>query len=612
MATNVGTIEYLISIDTKSLKGELKAVDDKVKGTAGIAEKDGSKGFLKMGAAMGVVAGIAGSVVTKAIDAVSNSIGNAVSRVDTMNNFPRVMSNLGISAEESQKTIKALDKGLQGLPTPINDAALSVQRFTSASGNIGKSTDLFLSLNNAILAGGAPMQNQQAALEQFTQAFSKGKFELIEWRSLQQAMPAQLKQVATAMGYVSDSDLYDALSNGTVTMEQFTDQIITMNKKGGGAFASFEEQAKGATSGIATGWANFQTALTRGVASIINTLGSENISKAIGSIGKAFETALKYVAAFISYVQDNPEVLYPLLAIVTAITPALGLLGIAILLVRDNWQRIKPVIDQIVQSFKVFWELIKPLRDFIADQFKKAWEDIKKAFDDVKKSLEPFLPQLKILGIILGVGILVPLVAIGAAITAVIAGFVVFAVVVGRVIGVVSQAQAAFTSFISQGIRGFDDLWNVIWNFASRAAGTILGLFRDVGAAVGNVIGNAFRSVVNNIIFGVIGTINRFIRDINGIIGAVNQLPGPDISSLRELGVPQLAEGGIVSRPTLAMIGEGGESEAVIPLSKFDEMFGEDTKGSSNKPQIVQNFYPKDEIDMNVVNRKLTWELNRA
>jgi TP901 family phage tail tape measure protein len=37
------------------------------------------------------------------------------------------------------------------------------------------------------------------------------------------------------------------------------------------------------------------------------------------------------------------------------------------------------------------------------------------------------------------------------------------------------------------------------------------------------------------------------------------------------LNVPQLAEGGIVTRPTLAMIGEGGESEAVIPLSKMSQ-----------------------------------------
>jgi len=39
-------------------------------------------------------------------------------------------------------------------------------------------------------------------------------------------------------------------------------------------------------------------------------------------------------------------------------------------------------------------------------------------------------------------------------------------------------------------------------------------------------------------------------------------------------GIPGLAEGGIVTSPTLAMIGEGGQSEAVIPLNKLPQMMG--------------------------------------
>lgn len=38
--------------------------------------------------------------------------------------------------------------------------------------------------------------------------------------------------------------------------------------------------------------------------------------------------------------------------------------------------------------------------------------------------------------------------------------------------------------------------------------------------------------------------------------------------------VPGLAEGGVVTQPTLAMVGEGGESEAVVPLSKLERMMG--------------------------------------
>lgn len=42
----------------------------------------------------------------------------------------------------------------------------------------------------------------------------------------------------------------------------------------------------------------------------------------------------------------------------------------------------------------------------------------------------------------------------------------------------------------------------------------------------------------------------------------------------RALAIPGLADGGIVTKPTLAMIGEGGESEAVIPLSKLGQIGG--------------------------------------
>jgi hypothetical protein len=46
--------------------------------------------------------------------------------------------------------------------------------------------------------------------------------------------------------------------------------------------------------------------------------------------------------------------------------------------------------------------------------------------------------------------------------------------------------------------------------------------------------------------------------------------------------VPQLAEGGIATRPTLAMIGEGGEDEAILPLSKLRGMLT-----NTHAPQII-------------------------
>jgi len=57
--------------------------------------------------------------------------------------------------------------------------------------------------------------------------------------------------------------------------------------------------------------------------------------------------------------------------------------------------------------------------------------------------------------------------------------------------------------------------------------------------------------------------------------GAGFDFSGLDFSGINIGGLATLASGGIVTKPTLALIGEGGESEAVIPLSKLGGMGGD-------------------------------------
>ena len=217
------TSEVLIKFtgDTKSVDGSIKGVTKSI---------------------------VAGLGITKAVGAafnmVRNSVGGAVERLDTMNNFPKVMSNLGIGAADAQKSINTLSDKLQGLPTALNDGAAAVQRLTSKNGDIKKSTDMFLAMNNAILAGGAPMHLQTNALEQMSQAYAKGKPDMMEWRTMMSAMPAQLKQVATAMGYVDADALGIALREGDVSMNSFMDTIMRLNKEGIPRFSKFRATSK--------------------------------------------------------------------------------------------------------------------------------------------------------------------------------------------------------------------------------------------------------------------------------------------------------------------------------------------------------------------------------
>ena len=100
-----------------------------------------------------------------------------------------------------------------------------------------------------------------------------------------------------------------------------------------------------------------------------------------------------------------------------------------------------------------------------------------------------------------------------------------------------------------------------------------------------------FRTGVNAIINGILGAfesvVNGAIMMVNGIIRAYNAIPIlPDIKTIQHinlpnigntaspraeagrLGLPRMAEGGIVSSPTLALIGESGP-EAVVPLDRM-------------------------------------------
>jgi hypothetical protein len=72
--------------------------------------------------------------------------------------------------------------------------------------------------------------------------------------------------------------------------------------------------------------------------------------------------------------------------------------------------------------------------------------------------------------------------------------------------------------------------------------------------------------VFNGVISAFETAINFAVRGLNGLIRAANKVPFVDIPQISEISIPRLAKGGIVTSPTLALIGEAGP-EAVVPLS---------------------------------------------
>lgn len=281
----------------------IKSAGDKISGIGDKMLKSVSPISSKMSNALGIGAAV------KGVDALANkitgSVGGAVNRIDTMNNFPKVMGNMNIGADKAKQAIDMLDKGLNGLPTSINDGASAVQNFTSKNTDVLKSTKMFLALNDALLAGGQSGAIQASALEQISQSYAKGKPDMVEWRSLVTAMPAQVKQIAESF-HMTDSELGEALRDGSISMDEFFDKIVKLDTEGGGKYKSFADQARNSTDGLQTGWARLNTAITRGTADVITSLdtmlkniGAGGIGQVFSDIGKAVENSLKYLGTAI-------------------------------------------------------------------------------------------------------------------------------------------------------------------------------------------------------------------------------------------------------------------------------------------------------------------------
>ena len=118
-----------------------------------------------------------------------------------------------------------------------------------------------------------------------------------------------------------------------------------------------------------------------------------------------------------------------------------------------------------------------------------------------------------------------------------------------------------FTSAYNAVVNAFSN----IGGFFSGVWATVKSIFVNAGQMVGEAVGGAFKSAVNAVLGTIENVVNGFIGMINGVIGLINKLPGVSLGSIGYVSLPRLARGGIVDRPTVAMIGEAGK-EVVMPL----------------------------------------------
>lgn len=277
--------------------------------TSGAGKTMGAKaggGFATGLLSVGAIAGAAASVTSAAMNAISNAMDGAIKRTDTMNNFPKVMQNMGYSAVDAEKSIKIMSDRLIGLPTSLNGMTGLVQQLAPLTSGLDEATNIGLAFNDMLLASGKGTEDQNRAMYQYVQFLGKGTVDLQSWRTLQEVMPGQLNQIAQALlGPTANTQtLYDAIKSGALTMDDFNSAMLDLDANGANGFASFSQQAKDATKGIGTSLSNVKISVERAMAGVFDAIGRENIADAIGSIipiiggiGNVFVTMVNMVKA---------------------------------------------------------------------------------------------------------------------------------------------------------------------------------------------------------------------------------------------------------------------------------------------------------------------------
>lgn len=241
--------------------------------TGGLRSKISS--LVGVGAAMQV--GMKG--VSMAMNAVSSSMSAAVSRVDTLNQFPKLMDQMGLASEKTANKIKGnLVEAIDGLPTSLDEIVASTKNLAILTGDLDTASKTAVALNDAFLASGSSSADASRGLVQYQQMLAKGKVDMQAWDTLTETMGYGLDKAAKSMlgNEANQRDLYAALQDGKITFDDFNKELIKLDKAEGG----FAETARTATTGIASGMSRIRTAITAGLASSIDA-----IDKAMKSSG---------------------------------------------------------------------------------------------------------------------------------------------------------------------------------------------------------------------------------------------------------------------------------------------------------------------------------------
>lgn len=285
----------------------------------------------------------------------------------------------------------------------------------------------------------------------------------------------------------------------------------------------------------------------------------------------------------------------PLLIIIGTI----ALLVAGVILAIKYWDEITakiPILGQAVDAIKAklneftgwitgsFVPAVQGIYDAISKAVGDAIAFVQQHWDEIRAIIEPALQALVVI-----------------IETQVNLWKVAIETVLGVIKGIVDVFMGVFTGDWDRAWGGVKQIVDSVWNGIKGTIETVIGaikklapLMKEAGSAlldafwegmkgIGGKLEEVIESIGKGIANGVIAIVNQAINMINDMIPdkiALTGLPDIDLPDNPIPNIPALARGGIVTRPTLALVGEAGP-EAVIPLNPS-------SPGGMGMPSVIQ------------------------
>lgn len=256
------------------------------------------------------------------------------------------------------------------------------------------------------------------------------------------------------------------------------------------------------------------------------------ISKAFDSIGPAFERIAPIAEEMFSFMVDSARQLEPVFtALGQSIMDGLGgKLPDITLMIQKLFSFIQAIVPVVITIIGIVGRALAPIVSALISVAQMILPKVMSLVQSLGSLFQSLSPILNFLGSLFG-----------------------------NVFGLLLRLVGAF---VSGSIERLTMMINKLTGVIDFVKNFFAGGWREAWESVKSIfsnVWNSIKSIAHSALSAIVSPINSIISGINKVSGAVG------IKAIPAIEIPQFAAGATVTRPTLAVVGEGRDPETIVP-----------------------------------------------